>query len=693
MPSQRAQRTTGISGCLALIFTLTAGFLNGEAVQKRVLTEPTRIEAVTVFLDRAQVQRNLSCPVTPGVYQLTVPGLPTSIDDYSVRASGQGSAAVRILDIKVRPQRDPDTRDQRTREIEKEKQAIRESIRVVDDRLALLTTKKKFLESVIQMKMDSAKERKYLDKIPIPEWTGMMGFIETGLDTISSEVRSREQEKAGLKDKEAGFDFDLSQLESQRIRNKKEITVQFEVLRPGSMSLNLYYIIPGATWAPIYDLRFTADSREMELWYHAQVRQQTGEDWENVRITLSTARTVRPTALPELTPIRLGMAASTMIRDSKPKQLLRLALTGSNRIFGQVTDSEGNPLPGVEVDAILGNQAGSTITNENGNFSFFGLPNGNYQLRCSLEGFKRVASNLTFTGGEQRQVNMQMPLAAITEEVVVTGQAPLIDTRSAAVEHTFRPESFSGVGVPSSGGSSSRESERQVTGMEAIGQATARSEITEKSLNIQYTLKQRDSIASTNQPQKVTIAIERLPCRKEYLAAPILFEATYLKATVKNTTPYPLLAGRANLFYDENYLSPSQIPPVNANEEFSVSVGEDTGIRIKREIKSKREEIGLFTKKTQVTFETVISLENFHQTEEKIRLQDQIPLSDSKEIEVELLPPAVALLATPEAEKELKEKGNLSWDLTLGPLEKREVRFTYRVTTPRDSNLLTNLER
>ena len=68
----------------------------------------------------------------------------------------------------------------------------------------------------------------------------------------------------------------------------------------GELELELSYVVTGAGWQPLYDVR--SSDKDVEVTYLAQVAQNTGEDWPAVSLTLSTARPSLALVLPELDP-------------------------------------------------------------------------------------------------------------------------------------------------------------------------------------------------------------------------------------------------------------------------------------------------------------------------------------------------------------------------------------------------------
>jgi hypothetical protein len=72
------------------------------------------------------------------------------------------------------------------------------------------------------------------------------------------------------------------------------------------VELALEDLVPGATWAPMYDLRLDRAMEKGALVMRASVAQRTGEDWSGVKLSLSTAKLDRRIEVPELTSLRIG---------------------------------------------------------------------------------------------------------------------------------------------------------------------------------------------------------------------------------------------------------------------------------------------------------------------------------------------------------------------------------------------------
>jgi hypothetical protein len=121
-------------------------------------------------------------------------------------------------------------------------------------------------------------------------------------------------------------------------------------------------------------------------------------------------------------------------------------------IEGTVTDASGAALPGVTVTAknTATNFEQTTTTDRNGRFRLVLLPLGPYQVTANLEGFARyVEKGLDLGVGQTLRVPITLKQAAVSEQIVVTAAAPLIET--GRTEGATRIDQKSVEGLPNNG--------------------------------------------------------------------------------------------------------------------------------------------------------------------------------------------------------------------------------------------------
>ncbi len=114
-------------------------------------------------------------------------------------------------------------------------------------------------------------------------------------------------------------------------------------------------------------------------------------------------------------------------------------------VIGAVADSSGGTLPGVTVNLSGASMMGvqSTVTTEDGSYRFISIPPGEYKLTFDLPGFSTVTRDaVRLTGNFTATINVTLGMAALEENVTVTGASPVVDTTSTSISTTFDKETL-----------------------------------------------------------------------------------------------------------------------------------------------------------------------------------------------------------------------------------------------------------
>ena len=263
----------------------------------------TEITDVVVYTDRARVTRRGDTLLEPGLQSLEIPDLTFSLNPDSVRASAKGTAKARLLGVRVQRVFYQETVTEQVHELE-------DQIETLQDELRQLEAK----EERIKQTQDSLST--------LAEQTETYALaLASGEQSIEEQLSLFDK----LRNRVIKFDRDLikngkdrREKERQLDKVRKEIErwygtphreaytaiVELEVDSAGELSVDLSYVVSGVGWQPLYDLHFSEDSEpnSLEISYLAQVSQQTGENWQDIVLTLSTARPALTSILPELEP-------------------------------------------------------------------------------------------------------------------------------------------------------------------------------------------------------------------------------------------------------------------------------------------------------------------------------------------------------------------------------------------------------
>lgn len=252
------------------------------------------IERVVVFADRAEVTRVGTARCTQGKGDVAFTGLPTSLDERTLRAEAAGRAEA--IGLTRRTVALEEHRDARVAELDKQIEALSDELATLGQQETLLADRSGRLEAYRSYTGTLLGEQARDPKANPAVWA-------TSLDTFARERRALATEQAGLAVKRRGLQRKrevlqrrLSKLDPEQEAEALQVVVAVDCKGGATSKVSLSYVVPGATWHPEYDLRFLprgqakAGPGRAELTVAAVVQQASGEDWSNVTLQLSTAK-------------------------------------------------------------------------------------------------------------------------------------------------------------------------------------------------------------------------------------------------------------------------------------------------------------------------------------------------------------------------------------------------------------------
>lgn len=201
------------------------------------------------------------------------------------------------------------------------------------------------------------------------------------------------------------------------------------------------------------------------------------------------------------------------------------------------------------------------------------------------------------------------------------------------------------------------------------------------------------SLVSDNTPQRVPLGSATLAAELQYQATPKLQETAYLAAYVTNRSELPFLAGTLNVFLDDTFVAASRLTTTMPGEKFTLNLGADEGISIKRKIVTRfTEDTGFTSKSRRTTYDIVVTVTNNKRTLERVVIKDAAPVARDEKITVKLHAPSERELLKPEDAAAQPPKlgiardadGKLTWRLDLKPGEKRELPLKFSIEHPAD---------
>ncbi|WP_199245076.1 mucoidy inhibitor MuiA family protein [[Phormidium] sp. ETS-05] len=266
----------------------------------------SRISAVTVYQDRASITRSAKLTLTGTEQELIIQGLPLTVQTNSVRARGSGTVAVRLLGVQTERVFATEPVEARVAELTQQMRILEEQNRAITDALETLNLQRQLVNNLGEKYLDRFSAIQPPQNVDLPEIASLLDFIGSRDTDYAAQVAQREREKQELENQLSVLEKQKQKVQQPSYRNNYSsysVIVAIEPAGSGEFELEISYIVTQVSWTPLYDLRTSATGERLNLTYLAEIKQKTGEDWQAVPLTLSTAQPAIKTLPNKLQPI------------------------------------------------------------------------------------------------------------------------------------------------------------------------------------------------------------------------------------------------------------------------------------------------------------------------------------------------------------------------------------------------------
>jgi uncharacterized protein (TIGR02231 family) len=526
-----------------IFIVLICASINTSMAQNEKVVD-SKISRVTVFLNQAQVSREIKASVAAGKTDLVISGLTSNLDQRSVQLSGKGNIV--ILGISHRQNFISEFN------MPSALKKLKDSLSVYQQWISVEQNQKDILNKEEQMLISNQVIGGKNQNLTVAELKAMSDFYRNRLTEISTAKMLSDDKIKKYKDRTTILQKQFNEQNDLYKRNTSEIVVSISANAATNVELEMNYLVSNAGWTPAYDLRALNTKSPMQLNYKANVYQNTGEEWNNVKLKLSTGNPALGGVKPELYTWYIDFEQAVVYYNEK--QL---------RSAPAVARLDMRAEPG--------------------------------------EAFEEVSTTALFVNPMQTTLN------------------------------------------------------------------------TEFEISLPYT------VESSRKPTMVDIRKFDMDASYVYAVTPKIESDAFLLAKITGWEAYDLLPGEASVFFEGTYVGKSYIDPSNIQDTLRVSLGRDKRIVVKREkLKdfTSRATIGASQRES---FAWEISVRNGKNESLQLIIEDQIPVSKNKDIEVTVIDLAGA--------KHDKENGMLTWQFNLKPNESQKLVYKYEVKYPKDKRI------
>ncbi|WP_286757358.1 mucoidy inhibitor MuiA family protein [Roseivirga sp. UBA838] len=598
------------------------------------------IESVKVFTQGAEIYRKAQVNLVEGTQKIELTQLSGQLDPSTIQISAEG---ITILSVRHKI----DFLDKKTPEaienLWKKRHRLSDSIEVLNMQLAILKNEAEILN----------KNTKVIGSQGISgrDYQSAIEYFSTKLKTNAQHIFSTQKAIENLTGEVESITNQIAANSGTKERPTSKILLTIKSEKAQKTWLSISYSTLEAGWIPSYDIRAKSVNSPLQITYKAKVFQNSGVDWKNVKLTLSSGDIASTGTAPQLFPYYIGG------QNHVPSGL------ADGDITGQVFDaSDGLPLPQALV-MVKGTTIGTT-TDSNGFFSLQ-VPNGSSTLIVRFLGFTTREVQIS----DSPTKILLDPEELSLNEVVVTGyaaeQKQMKTGASAALQGNV-----AGIRVR---GASSLTKKSDPIPINVINYETT----------FAYDIELPYDIPTSGIPETVEIQTKEIDAEYLYSTSPKIRANAYLVAQVANWQDLKLLDGESNLYFENSFVGKSIIDTNLGSDTLSLSLGKDEGIIVNRQRLKQFEKHKLFGNRKREERKYLITVVNTKQSIVSISIYDQIPLSALSSVKVRI---------TNLTDGIYNEKtGLVSWKITLQPGEKREIEFAYEIDCPSHIKLSTDL--
>ena len=533
-----------------LIFILPS--LKAQDIKEKKIG--TTISSAVIYLTGAEIIRSKKININSGKTRLIFKDLSSKLDSKSIRITTNNNVDILGISSKINYL----SKKEDMPNIKKLKDSLKLITRQIqdisDEADAYIVEKQMLLKNTSIGGQDNG--------VSISELKQASDFYRNKIIEINSKISKLNRKKSELNLSTQRIQNQLNELNANTNYSRSEISILVSSDVAVSTNIELKYIVNDAGWSPSYDIKAIDTDKPVKLEYRAKVYNNTGIDWNNLKIKLSTADPNLSVSKPILKPWYLRYQTY-----SYEKQIFQGEGYMQNRIV-----SETN-MPRASRD------------------EFGGLGEGN-------------------------------------ESVIISGE-------------------FSETAVPE--------------------------------LSAEFDIKKTYSIPSDDKPYLVDISEHDLPATYRHFAVTKLDKDVFLLARISGWQDLNLIEGPANVYYSGTYLGQSFIYTRNVSDTLDLSLGRDGKVLVTRTKMKKFSSTQFVGNKRKETMTYQLIAKNNRKSDITIQILDQLPISQTDEIEVKVLEISGA--------EQNETTGELKWELNLKPGESKKILLSFEIKYPKNKQI------
>lgn len=306
-----------------------------------VKTTKANVSAATVFLSGAQLTCSSEFTAQPGINQFVFENVSPLLDPNSLQASGKGNVV--IMDAKFLTRYNEAPKKAAPKPLDNRLKLATDSMTLLSYEIDELNEQLQGLQTEKNIILNNRLIKGETHRDTLELFTKSIEFLRERLNNISTETTSYKKKLFYKNEQQRKLQERinlLSQIDNN-IPVQEDLAIHTIIVMvhaevAAQTNISVSFFVPNAAWLPAYDLRANANGT-IDLIHKAELSQNTGMDWNNISLTLSTGNPNQNQQKPVLTPFYLGFVQqykqrlSAGVASDAPQTLQSITIESKNK--------------------------------------------------------------------------------------------------------------------------------------------------------------------------------------------------------------------------------------------------------------------------------------------------------------------------------------------------------------------------
>lgn len=585
--------------------------------QSQVTATP-KLKTVVVYNQGAELTHTASATLAKGDNEVVITGLSRNINQSSLKVEASGGAVISSSELSKDYLTDVKS-NARVQQLKDSIALYNKKLQQVQNDLSINRSMLSVLEKGVNHNVSGGKDAGTTDKV-----NQNLEYFKTKAKELNNTILTLNAQQTEINQTLARLKQQQQQESNAKRQETSQLRLSVSAPMAGNVSFTIQYYTPQAGWVPYHEVLATAEDKPITITTKAKVQQYTGLDWENVKISLSTAAPSTSYAIPEM--------ETWFLREIRP-----VATAG----ISYRTSAKNSAM------------RSKTVAMDRGAESYDEASEAEESFAAPMA----VAQMLFYVNGMEVD---ESSFAQISQSDVKTRE---ILSPEQTMDRYGRPTQQGAMVI------TTKNMEDYVS-------------MSDDELNRTFDIDMRYTIPGNGKQQSITIMKNQMNATYKYYCVPKFDTKVYLVAEVSSgLAKLSMLSGDANVSFGGTFVGTTYINTAAGAGKISFTLGEDKNITVQRKkVKDYSSTKALGSDiKVLTTFE--ISLKNAKNKAVSVTVKDQYPVSTNKKIDVELQKETT----TPTTNSE--QTGIVTWETQVGAAQSHKITLSYSVKHPKDMQL------